>query len=269
MSKPASPWAADWRDVARYPSPDEDRLAVPSAAWRWEFIRRNPVYCRDAATWNAMAQDQSRAFYEKHPYPGKTAWADPVQRLAVKQHWDEQLRLRGDPLAGPRKEIATRWGIRLGGDYLPDPSDEHGWRLLVFAGRTIIDPARSVYPVHLTPNQRATWDGRAITAEPASSVWLCFDLNDHIGKQLQNARAILEEKAERVGPPTHRKRDPAVLLRMLRVLDADGTPAAEIAAVLFPRVENIYPDYLGNAEVKKTRRAARAMLDSGFLRLSV
>jgi hypothetical protein len=268
------PWCADWRDLSEYPPAELHRR---STVWRWEFMRRHPDYPADMRRWNDAVQRDVDDYFATIPAPDPVAWRDPLQRKAIQQDLNERKRLRGDPLSTLRLELANKWGVHQNRMKWPEPGQPQGWNMFAgFAGlgMGILGPERFEELLRgWSADQIASNMGHVVNMGTATRVWLSFDISEHIGKQIEQAKKILDEMATEPSakPATHRLRDPAVLLRMLRALDssAASVPTAEVAATLFPHVANDYPDHAGNKEVRTTLKAARAMVASGFLRLRV
>jgi hypothetical protein len=271
MAQQQQLWHANWRDLSEYPPAALHRR---SKVWRWEFIRRHPGYWADMQRWNEAAR---RAVINGPPAPDPVAWSDPVQREVIRRELNEQHRVRGDPLSELRRELANKWGVQQQSMLWPEPGNPRGWEMFIeFAGigmRILQPEAMADLLRGWTADQVAANAGHVVTSGTTSRVWLSFDLSEHIGKQIEQAKRILDEMANEVSakPATHRLREPPVLLRMLRALDASAVsaPISDMATTLFPHIVNAYPEYAGSNEVRKTLKAARAMRQSGFLRLRV
>ena len=92
-------------------------------------------------------------------------------------------------------------------------------------------------------------------------VW--FDLSGPIEAQLKSAKRLLTEQAKGVGQFRFRYR-PKGYAKYLRLLDAKAAqaPDAQVAKVLYPSLQNKYPDHAGNRQVRDDRSVAKALRDN-------
>lgn len=265
-SAPVQPavWKADWQDPSGYPALD---CWGWSKAWRWEFIRRRPDYETDRARWNAAAQkaheDHARATAQ---FVHLDQFHDEAQHRAAGNAIREAYRQRGDPLGPLRFEFVQKWGLVQHRMLWPSSSMSDGWQMFTF-------PALSSGIMHveefwrssdfLTYDQRVTNAGGVVLETSPSTVWLSFDVGRPLDKQLAFAKEILNELQSK--KPDFRTRDPVLLRRLLRTLDARaaGVSYTEIARVLLPLRAD------GAHQVRRDLRLAEEMLTSGFLTLHV
>jgi Uncharacterized conserved protein (DUF2285) len=97
-----------------------------------------------------------------------------------------------------------------------------------------------------------------------------IDLRLPIDDQLKVIKTLAEEdqlvlrRAGRVNLKTARKSDKYVLY--LRILDADdgGAKPSAVADVLFPKIDNSYPEYHRLKACDNARAEARRLRDSGY-----
>lgn len=264
-------WAANWRDVATYAAP---KALSSTGAWRWEFIRRNPEYPGDMDRWNTAVDDYHQTRSELVAPLFESPVGQDVESKRERNHaFRERLRMAGDPLADLRRELTTKWGATQHRMHWPDVSIDDGGLFFEIPalGIAIVDVEHSLekIPDHQTYEQVAADIGGRILSTSARHIFVGFDLNSHLGKQLASAKEVLLEKQK--AAPKFRARDPSVLLRQLRVFDAvkSGEKRALIASVLHPETMNEYPDMHGDNLVGKDFEAANSLINFGFLSLHV
>lgn len=227
----------DWQEIGNYPGLSGDWWNC-SRRWAWEFMRRNSEYEIDRERW-------------------PVAWGDGLYPA------DEAYQVR--------RELADKWGITCRAKHWPESDDPQGWQgfnwglngLMGFSG------------ADATPDSKrrsgAEWEEYLQVRR--SEVWIRFDLEQNLDRQLNAAEKYLKEVREYLNlkPPSHRLRKPEKLQQYLRVWDAikGNTARAYIAEKLYPETPNIYPEFSGNDQVRKDLSAANKLIDFGFLALNI
>jgi hypothetical protein len=104
--------------------------------------------------------------------------------------------------------------------------------------------------------------------EMGFTVDLRFPLNDQLKaiRKLAKADQLALTKAGRINPKTARISDRAQYVVYLRILDAEdaGAKRSVMEDVLFPNVDNRYPDRQRSKAFENTRTAARLLRASGY-----
>jgi hypothetical protein len=207
-------------------------------------------------------------------YPSKTA--------ATRIEWAWQF-LRRNP------EYQRAWEQHIRPDY--DPSElsepvDHGRRRrrvgrLRVEENTIFEKHFRIgtYPPPAPSEPTAKLGFIAISYAVKSKRWkekiapeddqvlVVFDLNQSIEGQLADASHVLKSFQ---GRRQFRARVGSYR-RYLRLLDAKavGASNADIAKVLYPEIENIYPGYEGSRRVRKDLKIAERLRDHDYWRIAV
>jgi hypothetical protein len=268
---PEPSWTPDWRNEASYPQLDCDGW---TKAWRWEFIRRNPEYVGDMERWNIAVSASFREEIEKAESLFPRVNYQGAERLLERAHKArEERRIAGDKLADLRAELLRKWGFQC--EKWQRPETSRGWFLYRFQGiqMTLIEVGFTLDEAYTdaTFDQKSAQCGALVLSKPRSTVWLSFDTSHHLGKQLQNAKRVLEELQTDELRPKYRARDAEVIRRLLRTYDAYGAGASrsEVAALLHPSVPNGYPDFDGDNKVGKEFNEAKNLVNFGFNKLFI
>lgn len=227
----------DWRETENYPGLSKD-WCNSSSRWAWEFMRRNAEYEVDRERWTV-------------------AWGDGLYPA------DEAYQVR--------RELADKWGVTCHMSCWPESDDPLGFQSLIWSLHGLM----SFSGAKVRPDSpRRTGDQwEEYLQVRRSEVWIRFDLEEKLDRQLEAAKSSLTNIREslQIATPTHRLRKPEKLQQYLRVWDAvqGGAARSEIAEELYPEIPNSYPEHSGNDQVGNDLKVADELISFGFLALKI
>jgi hypothetical protein len=138
------------------------------------------------------------------------------------------------------------------------------------------DPADARARPLFESNLVSVRDWSASETLPRNQTAIVFDMLWPLEPQIERAlsylrgrRAWLESKGEI--SPEMRRNHVEKWREYLRLLDGEaaGHKTSELAAIVFPDIENVYPDYAGNRAVRTNLVAARKLRDSDWRLLAM
>lgn len=255
--------STNWRRTDDYP--DATKGSVTLGAWVWEFVRRNPSYRDD---------------FERLARPAWDDWYDFLQnptgmsaKRAQTGGW-----YKSDFLPGALSSVWTKWRIALTGFGIPSiappeiPSQIKKPSMLYVSPATFvgIEP-EYVVATELHTDIEIEADETLAEAELERIAWVKVDFRKPIIPQMRRledwARIRQDQLAKNGMKRPHQSKPRFDRFQLyLRVLDAKEAGAAqkEMAAILFPKIPNRYPENRGAKYVENTYRAAKKIRDSGW-----
>jgi len=227
---PSPAWLPDWRKQSLYPDPE----TKSRKQWAWEFLRRNERY---QVEWTRQDEADYSVRYSPKEYECYPKWASMVL-------------------------LGGRWGLACNA---PEPSIDVPEVLLFqqdyLVGAMTYEDVERYGRIPFVPND---WP----------IVNMTFNLNSPLHPQLEDAKRFLNETKARfmqegkIGSPGKLRRSPSVdlLQHYLRCFDAKakGASYSEIAEVVFPSLNNEYPDQPGSQRVKDHLSAAKELVESKY-----
>jgi hypothetical protein len=145
--------------------------------------------------------------------------------------------------------------------------------LAVLIERIVEAQPATVLPLHVQPNEpvsvgerRSPYPGQVLELT-GNEIAIVFRADQPLDSQLAQAKWILEGFQPEDFKLPRRGRRP--YREYLQVLDATDlqVPSLGIATSLFPNIENEYPDYAGNQQVRNYLTAAIKLRDGGYRQL--
>jgi hypothetical protein len=227
---PHPDWLPDWRDASGYPDPE----STSRQQWAWEFLRRNSQYQSD---WNQREMPDYAVYFKQQKI-------DPS---------DKEIYML---------VLGTKWGLAC---YAPDPSIDVPEVLLfletdVAAATTYED----VQKIGRMPYSPGDWP----------FVNVVFDLELPIHSQIETTKEFLRKTQKNfidrgkveLKKGSHRFPGGRLLRDYLRCLDgeAGGASLKEIAEVVFPMINNDYPDLQAQQKVRDNLTAAKKLVNSKY-----
>ena len=244
-------WLPDWRDAEQYPGG-----GVSPKRWAWEFLRRDPEYQADFREFESNLPD------------GVTEPND--RRLQLSQ-------IRIDLEERDGWELLTRkLGRKYGVEAMCDPSIEApGIGELTFVTtwgpRYLVNKGPDRLSHHPDPDHPEIVRYGMLPVE-VGEVVVKFDLSWPLPVQFRRLKDTLQRAQDRL------KDDGTIVIHStkprtemytcyLRVLDAveSGADLNDVAATLFPKKSNQYPDHLGYKSAHNALQAARSIRDENYL----
>jgi len=213
---------------------EQNEYPSPSTAsrleWAWQFLRRNPEY---------------QQAWEQHIRPHY----DPSDLSEAIDSKSSHMRLRRLDRPQLEETRVFQEQFRIGTHPPPAPSEptaKLGFVAIRYA------EIRGEYTPRIPPGD--------------DQVLMLFHLNLSIERQFADARKLLTSLRRR---QFHASFDQ--YQRYLRLLDAKavGASNADIAQVLYPTVENIFPAYDAKNRIRRDMRIARRLRDHDYWRIAV
>lgn len=266
-------WLPDWKNKESYKFPESNDVRL----WSWEFLRRNPIY---------------QQAWRDHYMDGELRWVPSNQEIQDKEermrHHNECVRkfnvtifkdaaLEGKIVPMPRenrkeeeagllslhlRDLFTLKSLNLVDPKINQPAPE------VLSFNSQYSPTARSYIWH-SPNSK-----EGLYPKKPSEVATVVDLNMPMDHLMKGLRSILEYKKQELlrydllEPIDYRFRGKtrALFPNYLRVLDAKtiGTKNTEIAEVLYPEINNDYPEMRSSKKVSDQIRAALSIRDNGY-----
>jgi len=227
---PFPDWLPDWRDSSQYPDPE----STSRKQWAWEFLRRNSSY---QAEW----KQQNEADYSVH--------------CSSKEYEPYHKQVSMVLLGG-------RWGLACNA---PDPSVNTPEVLLFqqdyMVGATTYEDVENNRAIPYLPRD---WPFVSIVFNLGLPLHRQFEDVKHYLMEIQE-RFIREGKIEPLGK-LPRIPDVYLLLSYLRCFDARsrGASNSEIAKVIYPLLNNEFPDLSGTQRAKDHLDAAQELIKSKY-----
>lgn len=276
MNKPTPPlWLPDWTDDNAYPTSYDDWSL---SRWCWAFLRRNAEYQSDYARYasipawlpecgktpklsgRGIADDESMAYRYCDPpaLVGETSYG----------YWQ---RNRGNVIEEMPLEahLMGKWCI----GHVIDPADDNGWTLITF------EVDMPPYRLQIDVPDGSGWIPPAPDSDWQESVTLRFDVRFNIDRQIEEAKAILNDHLDNMknglfaeidgGFDRIRSATPAKekLPVYLRAFDACsmGVGPRELAGKICPSKRNT-PSSLHSADGDASRaiKAGKSLVDMGY-----
>ena len=231
----------DWRNDEDYACFDKK---FPDEGWAWEFIRRNPAYAKDWASFNEEAEKYRKRFGPEWKLHESTMmFSPPLRPGETPQQWERRcLRNEADFEKMPlERSYARKWGLgrRMQNPELPYTKIKSEIRFsdpLPFP--KIVDAPQELKPYLEDPEN-------PFNVVRPRYVVLAFDLEDSLEDQLNKSEKILRKRKKRVKTKRSR-RDRSAWPLYLRILDARNGPGkvpfADIGIALKIASEDEYPD---------------------------
>lgn len=231
-------WRPDWRDDADYPA-DAHPLV-----FAWEFLRRNVDYQAD---YIYAISHPDEYVHEPPLLPGETVdeWADRIEKNL------------GNPDMSP---LSIVYGEKYGLCEMIDPAEN--------------DPFIAPWPPAGGTVIKSEWQngGQIRKFSPAElfshEIAVTVNIHEPLDMEIRRIESLLRSIRRSMGVADEKKprRRDDKYQTYLRVLDAHSAEAgeSEIASVMFPHIENSYPDYLGRQRVRDTLQAAKRMSEHGY-----
>lgn len=226
----------DWKNSKDY----EFTKKLNDEQWAWEFLRRNKDYIKEWETEFSL-------------------WREKIKQLApnelIKKYGVFETDQNNTHFFIPSKKAQTKWGL------------EHGY----------INPAQDSpdlnIPLSFLPSYgQMIWtdsDQESINIElRKNEIAVTFDLSLPVKPQIKliekNLRKIQQKETKKVKHPKQHKGNRTLYLR---ILDApyESMKQKEIAAILFPKIDNKYPNYEGNRNFRDCKKAALSLMNKGYL----
>ena len=218
----------DWRPDWKNEQKYPNPRNTSPEEWAWEFVRRNHEYQKD--------------------YESLVAGLPPLK--TQKDNWSKY-----EPV---NKEIRKHFSQKFGVSYARSPSKRFSKNLKFERQPVIITKPRiKKYEINY------------------GEVLVSFDLLKPINPQLKKIKIELEKQKdifhEIYKEPENKKRAQTEKYQTyLRVLDAKYAKVknSEIAKILYPDEENLYPDYASKDKVKKDYLAAKRLQNQDYFFIS-
>ena len=260
MTKPD--WLPDWRDEKAYPKPEK----LDREQWAWQFLRRNPDYQSDHARWRELAKHTvyrelpGGDGFEDFPEPEEDMrfWVCDPPAKEGETYDDYVKRIGGGYRMMPTwLHLANNYGMSIG---FPDPAIERP-SLLAFEliGLSLLTgmPGRKIRTAR---QELGDYD-----------IWVRFNLEWPIDFQIEKARKHLKVKQNvykrkyGLQPKRFRNRYDKYQI-YLRVLDGEVTGAKlrAMADVLYPELDNVYPEYRRRRQIRNDLNAAKKLRDRDY-----
>jgi hypothetical protein len=276
----------NWLDEALYP--DFRRGRVPSDVWTWEFLRRNASFRSDfdaliRPIWQELSQAKHvTGYYDEWKHESAIeAWiAMPTRRVELPLI--EKIPPISENVALAPRHIYRfarwkRWQISVNDAKvplvgLPETRSKFSKELGSYESPTkFIGPKRHFIFCHSgysVPGLQVELD----KSELNRVAWVKLDLQRTIESQI-DAIAVWARDLQRtlirdnwVKLPKVKKPRIEFLATYLRILDAAeaGASYKEIARVLFPEVNNEYPEHKGSRKVENALPTAKKLRDQSW-----
>lgn len=247
----------NWKDPDAYPDPNE----TDGCQWAWEFIRRNPEYHEDYKILTKAKKEGSGNIRTRYGF-GLSAYDPPIKPDESKEQYMARMVTSNNGthrIISLEEYLCNKWILWRG---LIDPKENYSSKVKVLdinggvrdigTEEEIIDDLEPNFPdLFVKENE----------------VLLAFDLDKPIPKLLDDAKSLLEYRQEKMKPKPKAKRSQFQLYpTYLRLLDAKKSEATdkEIAKVIFPELDNEYPEFKATQRVRDNLAAADQLLKSGF-----
>lgn len=248
----------DWKDDSVYPDPDN----TSPEQWAWEFKRRNSDYQKDYELLQTVEAENSQAITTPYGF-GKWAYVPPPALNESKEQYDERiLRKNGgsNELIPLDKYLTEKWG--LWGDMV-DPKKDYYEEIRIL-GSTHVRLIGQKEEFDNLGNPDFPYDISGCF-EKENEVLLAFDLGQPIPKLIDDAKSLLEMLQDETKlKPKSKKAHPKLYPTYLRVLDANNSEATvkEMARIIYPKIDNEYPDFKGNQHIRDNLKAAEKLCKS-------
>jgi hypothetical protein len=245
VSRSPLPMSKDWRNAKDYDYMDDHTPEL----WAWEFLRRNPEYCKD---WQ-----RELVKWKKGTSTSVNPWRELIDPRNRASENDQPKKL-------PFDKARSKW--KLLEPYIIDPQADHYKGLSDFdlplfygAGLLFYDNEFSILQV---------------VGIDKSKVVLLFDLSEDIQKQYKRIKKELLEiqnnylcgnKTKSVQNNNKQK----IWKRYIRILDAYEKIIKEkdIARIIFPDISNEHPDFLGTKRVDASYKLAKYLVNGKYIKI--
>jgi len=266
----------DWRNEDDYAYMDNHTPEL----WAWEFLRRNPDYIKDWETTFSQYVDDRKKNY----IPKVKTILENKEKFCLVPGYSKEVFL----MDMPERERETTIKLLLNSIYdlsakpttLNFPSARSKWGLFI---SEIIDPDVDCpsneldFPLFYTHGyvfSSESFHILKLTGLETSEAVVVFDLSKPIQQQYEQVKDDLEEEQKaflcedkiKIRKNTNKAE---VWQRYIRILDAYEvkTKPKDIAANIFPNVDNEYPDYLGDKNVASNFRLAKILVNKDYLKI--
>ena len=230
----------DWRNENDYKYVSSSSLSEIEF-YAWQFLRRNPEYQQDYEKELAKYNERERN--------------TPPDEREFGSIWGL---LPEDP------KIATKWGLEA----LINPNENSPFMLFDRKyGRLIL--GKNYRTLIGYPEE---YESVSESMVPDNKVAIVFEMRLPITPQIKLAQKYLIEFQKEIKKTTHIKIKKFIKPRVsnwpdyLRVYDAyaDGVAPIEIASIIFPGDENVYPKFNANKKVAHYKRQADKLINRGY-----
>ena len=259
----------NWEKGEGYPP-----ARASASRWAWEFLRRNPDYradweryvsaIRKVAKRRPRLAAAARALTEGWARRGSPAAAERLtQQIAELLDAEELLRCDGRRIVPLTNALAEPWGLkrlcdpRSGVGGVPGPMWHRALGVLHVGWHE--RPRVNKAPLRLASEAPHEIVLKVDLRLPHGPLMAAIDFHLRQQRELRSKGGDFELVTGRLRPTEY--------LDYLRILDADyaGATNPEICRTLWPNVSNDYPERKASKRLNKSRKAANALRDGGYL----
>ena len=241
----------NWKDPAEYEFTEDLSLL----GWAWEFLRRNKEYQRD---WLIELKEY---FSGERVQEDIRIWREVTHTDIANER---MLWINGKDFSiHPKNAVRLKYGVQE----LRNPKQDHPFFLSTMFQGSSGKLTFSGY--HFGGNLEEFYKKHSEDRYPA----VMFDLELPIQPQIERIKDDLLFRQKMLAQegrisPVSPKNQKDKWRDYLRIIDAknspDKPPVRKIAAVLYPREDNIYPDYRVSDKIKKSHKAAIELVNFGY-----